>query len=212
VVIGARADSKTALGAARTVESKAASLQALTRDFVAESSRAPRDFLFFTWQKFHEEWYGEVDEETGEIVCMVPVLPLTRDKMLAVSSMFKAGRYKSFANYLARMKDAHQEICEWTSMLDRVRKRCERSVLRGLGGPKRKEGIPVERVGTLERRWEPVAEGGPVDPVRFFLHGCLFGCRGIEMSLALFEEGTLDLAARTTGFWLPVSKTDPRAI
>ena len=68
-------------------------LKDLVDDMYASSSRAPRDALLRTWPKFHRQWYGpEVD-----------VLPITEDKLLKVSSIFKKGGYKSVKNYLSQI-------------------------------------------------------------------------------------------------------------
>ena len=49
------------------------------------------------WRKFHCWWFGSD----------IPVLPLAVEKIKAISSLFKVGGYKSYRNYLSRIKEEH---------------------------------------------------------------------------------------------------------
>ena len=55
-----------------------------------------RDTWLQTWVEFQSDCNGE--EEW---------LPLTVQKIARVSSLFKAGRYRSFPNYFSRVKEEH---------------------------------------------------------------------------------------------------------
>ena len=65
--------------AARSVRSRQDALRDLERDMYARTSAGPREALLATWERFHKLWYGEE----------VPVLPLTEEKLLRVTSLFK---------------------------------------------------------------------------------------------------------------------------
>lgn len=65
----------------------------LCSDMYASSSRAPRDARLKTWIKFHQKWFGD---EVG-------VLPITEDKLVKVSSLFKRGGYKCVKNYTSHV-------------------------------------------------------------------------------------------------------------
>ena len=128
-----------AMEAARTVKSRQQALLELEKDMYARTSAGPREALLATWEKFHTLWYGDA----------VPVLPLTEDKLVHVTALFKAGGYKSYKNYLSRLKDAHVMMgYPWTDLLQRVAQKCSRSALRGLAGPSRSE--PFDLIRTFQ--------------------------------------------------------------
>ena len=89
----------------------------LVDDMFASSSRAPRDAPLNTWTSFHEKWFNN----SG-------IIPLTPEKILGVSSLFKLGRYKSFKNYMSRIKDHHISAGHsWSDKLYLVSRKCTRS-------------------------------------------------------------------------------------
>ena len=92
-----RADRKSAEAAATDYASKTKALGELERDVTAASSTGSRDSLWKTWTCFHHRWFGRSE----------PPLPLTPEKIKAVASMMKAGKYRSYANYMSRAKDEH---------------------------------------------------------------------------------------------------------
>ena len=106
------------------------------KDYYAASSRGPRDAMIQTWTRFHKQWFGNGD-----------IVPVTVESLEKVSCLFKLGPYKSFKNYLSRIKEVHTESgYPWTQRLHNVARRCMRSVLRGVGGPTRSEAFDLDRV------------------------------------------------------------------
>ena len=172
-------------------------LDELMQDVYAASSRAPRDALLNTWAKFHEKWFGS----------NVELLPLTEDKILKISSLFKKGGYKSVKNYFSRVKDRHiTNGHEWSEKLDLVMKKCARSVLRGLGGAHRSDQFNfMEVVETTKRVVNPLDDQGPVNPSALVVIATLFMLREVE------AVSDVTLTTKSATIKLPVSKVDWQA-
>jgi hypothetical protein len=85
---------------AATAESRAKALADLEDGFYANSSKRPRASYVRTWEGFHRAWFGE----------LVPVLPLTPDKLKAVGALFKGGKYRGISNPLGSVKSLHLEM------------------------------------------------------------------------------------------------------
>ena len=103
----------------------AAALEAdLRQGKVAKTSAAPATSVWKTWQGYHYDVFGdELDP-----------LPITPQKLVSVGSLFKAGGYRSFANYATGAKNAHIEAGHhWCQLLEHTRAWVTRSVLRGIG-------------------------------------------------------------------------------
>ena len=154
--------------------SKRKALDELERDVHARTSHAPRNSRWTTWRKFHVAWFG--DES---------FIPLTRTKLLVVSSMFKAGKYVSFAGYLSRAKEEHTLAGhEWNALLQRTEKDCRSSVTRGLSSKPASAPFDFEKV--MDKASSPVAISGssqePFEPATMICIGTLFLCREIELS------------------------------
>eukprot|EP00439_Symbiodinium_sp_Y106_P075296 s1421_g14.t2 len=178
-------------------------LDELERDVHARTSHAPRNSRWATWRKFHVAWFG--DES---------FIPLTRTKLLVVSSMFKAGKYVSFAGYLSRAKEEHTLAGhEWNALLQRTEKDCRRSVTRGLSSKPASAPFDFEKV--MDKATSPVAISGssqePFEPATMICIGTLFLCREIELSGALASEMWINLNEARLYFMLPASKTDSKA-
>ena len=170
------------------------------KDYYAASSRKPRDAMFQTWLKFHRQWFNN-DE----------VVPLTVDSLEKVSCLFKLGAYKSFKNYLARIKEVH---CEagflWTPILQNSARRCTRSVLRGLGGPVRSEAFDVNTVVEfLKHNRIEFSLDGPQSPIAAVVVGTYFLLRELELSAIDMED--VSFTKDTVTLNLPVSKVDWQA-
>ena len=120
-----RANRDLACSAAMNSESQADALAAYERDKCAASSARPLDSLYNTWSDFHRRWFGSDD-----------VLPLTPGKIAAVAAMFKQGRYRSYPNYLSRLKMLHMMQHSWSDSLEVEARQSARSVLRGIGPPR----------------------------------------------------------------------------
>ena len=142
----------------------------------------------------------------------VPVLPLTVEKIQGVAAQFKRGRYRSFSNYVQRMKDEHEEQGHiWTRPLARTMKKCVRSCERGIG-PARQSGVfNIPDVRAQNFPHDPLVEGGPISPGEMLEVGPFYGKRGIELELALYTSYRLT-HKNTLVVFLAVTKTDPRAL
>ena len=187
--------------AARSVKSKNEALKELERDMYARTSCGPREALLATWERFHTLWFGN----------QVAVLPLTEEKLLKVTALFKAGGYKSYKNYLSRVKDAHVMAGNpWTDLLQRVAQKCSRSALRGLAGPTRSEPFELTRVfASATDLQDAICDGGPMHPASMIVCATFFMLREIEASGVQINDVTFGHNSVT--LCLPVSKVDWRA-
>lgn len=169
-------------------------------DFYAALSRKPRDAMLQTWARFHRRWYANDD-----------IVPLTVESMEKVSCLFKLGAYKSYKNYLSRIKELHQESgYVWSHALQSSARRCTRSVLRGLGGPVRSEAFDLDRVvAFLKHSNIDIAEDGPESPLHAVVVGTYFLLRELELSAIDMEDVTFTNDTVTLN--LPVSKVDWQA-
>ena len=182
-------------------ELKRQALDDLMNDMYAATSRAPRDALLRTWYKFHNVWFGDSE----------PVLPVTEDKILKVSSLFKKGGYKSVKNYFSRIKDHHvtSGFC-WDDRLELMAKKCTRSVLRGLGGAQRSEAFDYETVVEhIKDEINSLDPEGPINPVAVVVVATLFMLREVEASA--IERSDVSFGQSSVCLKLPVSKVDWQA-
>lgn len=158
-------------------------LNDLMRDMYASSSRAPRDSQLNTWTAFHHLWFGEESQPW----------PLDEDKLVRVSSLFKAAGYKSYKNYLSRAKEHHVMLGHpWTDRLDILARKCSRSVLRGLAGASRSEAFDLAKVvGALEESDGPFHNEGPVHVQSLIVCATMFMLREVEASALDVADLTL---------------------
>ena len=175
-------------------------MASLRDDFYAATSRRPRDALVQTWIRFHRQWFGN-DE----------FLPLTTDSVEKVSCLFKIGAYKSFKNYLSRVKECHTEAGHpWTTQLQNTFRKCTRSVLRGLGGPTRSEAFDFDAViQHLSLNDQGNGPDSPESPLAAVLIGVYFLLRELELSAIDMEDVSFTESSITLS--LPVSKVDWQA-
>ena len=173
----------------------------LVNDFYASSRRAPRNSQIKTWEKYHELWYGDRDS----------AWPLTEQKLIRASALFKLGGYKSFKNYMSRAKDNHVSLGHaWTDKLDSVARKCSRSVLRGLAGSSRSMDFDLSKVayhfpiGVLS-----LDENGAAHPTAMIVTATMFLLRELEASAIDVEDASFSDLKVT--LHLPVSKTDWQA-
>ena len=104
----------------------------------------------------HRRWWKGTEMEEQ-------FLPLTRDKIYAVSAMLKHGRYRAPANLFSRAKDEHvEEAYPWSDMLARAVTKSERSITRGIGPARQTEELLLKLVHDLQLDWDPLCAGGPV--------------------------------------------------
>ena len=198
---GARRD--LALAATATEEAKASALANYHQATYAASSSSSRDFLLATWQEFHLRWFGDEN-----------YLPLTVVKLEAVAATFRAGRYRSFPNYLSRAKDYHIEMdYDWSLQLERCARQAARAVTRGIGPPRQSAELWLSKASLCASIHDdaPLVPGGPCGPFRMIVAGCFWVLRELEVSFATLGHVTI-LVPRGVDWRLPVSKTDPQAL
>ena len=192
-----RASKDLALQAASSLGSKKEALDMLNEDVSANSSKDAIASTVKTWEEFHAAWFGVT----------VPVLPLTIDKMQAVSSMFKKGRYRSYKNYMSAIKDQHIGAgFVWDQGLDRASRKITRSVLRGIGPAKQAGTLDVIKVAGLKLGPEPLVASGPLGPGNLMLAGSFWLTREIELSLALAKHVEFNVERETVNWLLPAKK------
>ena len=132
-------------------------LAELDNDVVAASSKNSLQSLERTWTSLHRSWFGPHSDP----------LPLTSEGIRAVSAQMKMSGYRSFQNYLSRMKHLHvSRGFAWTQTLDLISKECTRSVARGIGPAKQSAAYPVPQIAALNLdEGAPLIPDGPVGPV-----------------------------------------------
>ena len=143
----------------------------------------------------------------------VPVLPLTVVQYKAVTALFKASDYRSYANYASNIKGAHVEPgFAWSEQLAQAATWCRRSVERGMGPPRQSAPFKLDRVLTLDRTASPLVPDGPQHPVHLLLLSSMFMLREIEVAGTCLSHVTFDHTAKEVSWLLPASKTDSTAL
>ncbi|CAE8719354.1 unnamed protein product [Polarella glacialis] len=176
----------------------------LEKETCAASSFAARNILLGTWLEFHRSFYGAQGPEP---------LPLTVESLRDVSAVFKSGNYRSYPNYLSRIKAEHIERgFDWTQQLDVAARKYKRSVMRGLGPARQSSEFNLALINELSLDEHPLCEGGPVTPVQFAIVNALFVVREIESAAALRSHIHLDITNLTVSWRLPMTKTDCSAV
>ena len=177
----------------------------LDRDNYAQSALGPRDSLLATWTKLHHlRFRGSA-----------PVLPLTADKIRKVAALFKKAGYRSFANYVSRVRTLHVEDPEGypvSIQLEHAIKKAIRSATRGIGPSRQTADLLLEDIFSLDISDSPLVSGGPVGPKEMAVCACFFCCREIESSLAKADHISLDETRMEMKWRLPATKKDPTAI
>jgi len=169
------------------------------RDKSASSASSSRDSNLATWIQFHHDWFK--DEEW---------LPLTPHKLACVASMFKQGGYRSYSNYLSRVKEEHVvHGGAWYDALDLEARKSVKSVLRGIGPPRQSADFNFAAVWRVQIC---LPEGAPINFEHAIVLACFFLLREIELAHLQVGHMTLDYDAKTVTLHLSVSKTDPLAL
>ena len=97
------------------------------KDRCAKGTAEANASLVRTWHRFHEEAFGHAHPP-------VPVLPLTTRSLVMIGSLFKAGGYRSYPNYVSIMKTKHiEDGHEWGQLIQHTSAWVTRSVMRGIG-------------------------------------------------------------------------------
>ena len=100
----------------------------------AASAQAPRDSLLCTWCKILREWHGEDTQ-------VVPVQP--EDIIIIVGAVMKKKGYRSFPNYVSRVKELHIRAgFDWSQRHALEVTEISRSVTRGAGPPRQSAELP----------------------------------------------------------------------
>ena len=188
-----------------TPELRGAHLRSFQYATYARSTRPSRDSLWKTLTFITNAW-GLGDP-----------LPLTVEKVLAIGATLLAGKYRSFKNYFSRV---HTEAERSNSIphpvaVSRAIKDAQRACSGGMGGPRKREGLPLERLPSLPPDPAPWVPGGPVWPRDTLLLGAWWLLRELELAFAQAQHLTFSCGAGglvDVTWLLPASKTDPRAI
>jgi hypothetical protein len=182
-------------------------VQDLHRDRHAASGRTSVNSHRNTWARFHSLAFSSLRPPHT-----LEVLPLSSRKIIAVGALFKAGDFRSFANYLSSMKTEHLDAGhDWSPLLDHVCRWVTRSVLRGIGPARQSHPLPIALLLTLPRTTAPLVEGGFHSPVAATLLACIFLLREVELAATRVDHVTFDHPAQTVSWLLTASKTDPLA-
>lgn len=172
-------------------------------DKFAASTEASRASHLETWIRFLHAWHG----------APVNVVPVEVADIAAVGALMKEGGYRSFTQYITRVRDLHiKHGFEWTAQHVLEANQGIRSVTRGQGPPRQSAPLPVDEVRALDIGHEALVAGGLVDAGNSFVLGSAFLLREVELSFARRRHLTLDTHAHTVTLELPVSKTDACAI
>ena len=195
-----RASFEVALRAAEDIHDFESALEALDKDMFSATSAGPRRAVMATYYKLHRAANGD----------SVPVLPLTASAVKKTAALFKAGGYKSYRNYISRVREDHIAAgYDISAQVDQMIRLCKKSVVRGLAGAVRSEPFSFEAVCTvLGDRILPIAAGGPHFPLALFVLATLFLLRELEAASATWADIVLNEVAETVTLTLPSSKTD----
>ena len=88
------------------------------------SAQAPRDSLLGTWCKILREWHGED----------IQVVPVQPEDIIVVGAVMKKKGYRSFPNYVSRVKELHIRAgFDWSQRHALETTQISRSVIRGPG-------------------------------------------------------------------------------
>ena len=139
-----------------------------------------------TWDQFH---VAVIRDSTTP----VQALPLTPLSLVKVASLFKKCGYSSFPNYLTTIRAAHiEDGYDWCQLLTHTGVRCARSVMRGIGPARESYAFDFGRLLALLRPWQPIANGGPVQPVQLALLASMFLLREVEVSNSMISAWACD--------------------
>jgi hypothetical protein len=141
--------------------------------------------------------------------CGVPVYPLTSETLETVAGVLKHADYRSAHMYLNEAKLKHiEDGFEWTLQLERQRKLCETSCLRGLGPPKKAGEIRLREIANLPEQEASLAGSGPMFTKRTWLIASFWMLREIELAGLRVHESHIAVGEDWAELCLPMSKTD----
>ena len=125
----------------------------------------------------------------------------------------KLGGFRSFQNYVSRIKDLHVRAgFTWSPQHAMEASQGLRSVTRGQGPARQSAPLDVDQVKQLQLPPAAICSGGPINPEGVIVIGSAFLLREIELAFARARHMTLDASKLTVRLELPVAKNDPAAI
>ena len=200
---GRRAVSRGALPALSSTAERATAVNALVHDFHAASSRHKHTAMWNTILAALGRWG-------------LPHLPPSKESLVALGAVLKAGGYASAENYLVHYRVRCQQAnWPYDAALQRLHLDVVRSCKRGVGGPVKVLGLPLLRLVDLDiARDDPWVDGGPLGPACAIIAGSWFLTREVE--LATTRAKLVSLETNSDGepvvkWFLPASKTDVEA-
>ena len=102
----------------------------LRKDCYVATGAASRDSVFTSWQDYHNKAWCQHRLESPA----VSVMPLTADRVEAVTGLMTLDGSKAFANYVCVMQAHHvKHGLDWCQLLEVTVKECTRTILRGAG-------------------------------------------------------------------------------
>ena len=154
-------------------------LEELLVDRHARSSIAAKASWINTWRRFHALAFPGPSP-------VVPMIPITVATLVHVASLFKAGGYRGFPNYLSAIKAVHIEAGhEWDQLLTHTGCWVSRSVLRGIGPARQSCSFRFSELCSLPTSPAPLVAGGPHAPFHFTMLASMFLLREVEAANAL---------------------------
>ena len=162
-------------------------------------------FNKLTWITLHVAWWAFEGVKWA-------AWPLTPEKIAGVGALLKASGYRSAYNYLTAAKDEHIALgWPWTDQLARAAKLFNLSTARGIGPSKQSEPLDFRRCMLLDLGTDAVITDGPIGTMNLIVLLTYFLLRELEGAMAMWADITINTAAQTITWLLPVSKTDPMA-
>ena len=198
----------TTTDALAALEEKGATalVDVLLKDRYAKGTAEANASLVRTWHHFHEEAFGHAHPP-------VPVLPLTTRTLVMIGSLFKAGGYRSYPNYVSIMKTKHiEDGHEWGQLIQHTSAWVTRSVMRGIGPDRQSCSFDVPKLCALPRGPAPLTDLGPCNPYRLAILATLFLLREVEVTTARVSAWKISTADKELTWHLPGSKTDHMAL
>eukprot|EP00435_Cladocopium_sp_Y103_P022847 s4909_g5.t1 len=183
-----------ALAAAHPAAREAA-MQSLKNDVFANSNSGPQASRLRTWKTLASSWG------------LAP-FPLKPETVLAVSASLKAGGYRSARLYFSCARREHvMSHGPIPPEVDLVMNDCTRSIERGQGPSKLKDGFDVDQLSEIDLTTK---DEQFLAAYHLVVLGSWFLTREVELSAALRHHVDIDRKKLTVTWSLPVTKTCSR--
>ena len=177
------------------------------QDKFSRSSASARLAFERTWLEYHHK---AVAKTPG--IGSPTVFPLVPDMIKIIAALMKMDGFRSFPNYLSWAKCEHiRRGHDWTLQLDLEAKQGSRSVARGLGQSKQAASFDITAVAHADRTSPVRTSGWPVFPADVAVLGAFWVLREIEIAWSARGDVHCSEDNATVSWYLPVSKTDPKA-